>query len=140
MPDRVFVDTNILIYAHDLDAGTKHEISRRIVVELWEKRSGALSTQVLQEFYINITKKIAAPLAPATARNIISTYFSWRVEEIHPDSILQASEISEKHNLSFWDALIVVAARAANAAAILTEDLNAGQVIEGIVVNNPFTP
>jgi predicted nucleic acid-binding protein len=110
------------------------------VVELWEKRSGALSTQVLQEFYINITKKIAAPLAPATARNIISTYFSWRVEEIHPDSILQASEISEKHNLSFWDALIVVAARAANAAAILTEDLNAGQVIEGIVVNNPFTP
>ncbi len=138
MQDRVFVDTNILVYAHDRDAGAKYEIARRIVVQLWEQRTGAVSIQVLQEFYINITRKITFPLSPPAARELIQTYFAWYVAAIHPQFIIRASEISERNKMSFWDALIVVAAQESNADKILTEDLNSGQTIEGVLIVNPF--
>lgn len=108
MQDRVFVDTNILVYAHDRDAGGKYEIARRIVVQLWEQRTGAVSIQVLQEFYINITRKITSPLSPSAARELIQTYFAWYVAAIHPQFIIRASEISERNKMSFWDALTLL--------------------------------
>ena len=136
--DKTFVDTNILVYAHDQDAGHKHEIARKVISELWESRLGLLSTQVLQEFYLTLTRKLPIPLDKPTTRRILKNYFSWEVVINDPPVILQASEIEETHKISFWDALIVSAAFSKNAATILTENLNHGQLIEGIEINNPF--
>jgi len=138
MSGKVFVDTNIVVYAHDLDAGEKHKIANRLILELWESRSAVISTQVLQEFYVTLTKKIPHPLEGPTVRRIISSYLSWEVVINEPKIILQAGEIEESYRISFWDALIVSAAFSGNAEAILTEDLNHGQHIEGILIKNPF--
>ena len=138
MKGKIFVDTNIIIYAHDLDSGPKHDIAKTIIEDLWEEKSGILSTQVLQEFYVNITRKIPTPLLPAQARGVIENYLVWRVELNGPETILLASEIEERYNLSFWDSMIVAAARNAEAEKILTEDLNPGQILEGILIENPF--
>ena len=138
MRGKVFVDTNILIYAHDLDAGIKHDAAMIILETLWEEEAGILSTQVLQEFYVNITRKILNPLPPAKARSIIENYRAWQVEVNGPDTILLASEIEERYLLSFWDSLIVAAARNGKAEKILTEDFQHGQRLEGMVIENPF--
>lgn len=138
MTDRIFIDTNILIYAHDLDAGRKHEKAIHLIEHLWESETGVLSIQVLQEFYVNVTRKIAQPLPPEIARSIIENYLSWHVESLMPESVLSASEISERYQLSFWDAMIITAARAAGVKKVITEDLNHGQIIEGIKIENPF--
>ncbi|MEA3486455.1 MAG: PIN domain-containing protein [Thermodesulfobacteriota bacterium] len=139
MKGRIFVDTNILIYAHDLDAGPRHDIAASAVEELWESENGVMSTQVLQEFYVNVTRKISKPLSQAHARGIIENYLAWHIEVNEPDTVLMASEIEERHLLSFWDALILAAASRARVDKILTEDLNHGQKIEGILIENPFT-
>lgn len=138
MTDRVFVDTNVLIYAHDLDAGPKHERAVSVISDLWEKENGVISAQVLQEFYVNVTRKIPKPITSAAARGIIRNYLAWHVEPNDAPAVLLASEIEEKYRLSFWDALIVAAASRAGADRILSEDLNHGQLIEGIQIENPF--
>ena len=140
MSGKVFVDTNILIYAHDLDAGQRNALSADILRDLWENRVGIISTQVLQEFYVNVTRKIENPLPKSKARGIIESYLAWPVELNDAKTVLAASEIEERHMLSFWDALIVASARNAEAEKILTEDLNHGQQIEGILIENPFVP
>jgi predicted nucleic acid-binding protein len=134
----VFVDTNILIYAYDLDAGRKHTIAARIVEDLWSSRRGALSVQVLQEFYVNVTRKIRTPLSKKVARSVIELYAAWHVEWISADDVVRASSLEERHKLSFWDVLIVVAATKAGAEKLLSEDLADGQRIEGVEIENPF--
>ena len=138
MNGKIFIDTNVLIYAHDLDAGKKHTTAVKIIKDIWESKNGVISTQVLQEFYINVTKKILKTISSMEAREIIRSYMSWEITENTPMSIVRASEIEEKHHISFWDALIVVAAYSAKVDKILTEDLNSGQMIEGIFIENPF--
>lgn len=138
MSVKTFVDTNIPVYAHDLDAEIKHKNCRERLNQLWETRSGLLSTQVLQEFYVTLTKKISNPLDRATVRRIVKSYMAWDVVINTPDIILQASEIEESNRISYWHALIVSAAFSKNAEIILTEDLNHGQLIEGILIENPF--
>jgi predicted nucleic acid-binding protein len=138
MSDRVFVDTNILVYAHDLDAGRKHQVATSLLRDLWESQAGVISTQVLQEFYVNVTHKIAKPISPPQARGILSAYAAWQVEVIRPADVLQASEVQERYQLSFWDAMIIVAAAKGGADVLVTEDLNSGQVIEGVRVSNSF--
>jgi predicted nucleic acid-binding protein len=133
-----FVDTNILVYAHDQDEGAKHRQAVELVTRLWEQRSGAISTQVLQEFYQTITRKIPKPISPSRARGIIQAYGQWQLETNELATILQASEIQERHRLSFWDAMIVAAAVRAGAEVLVTEDLNAGQFVEGVLIRNPF--
>ncbi len=139
MNARVFVDSNVLIYAHDIDAGEKRERASGVLETLWESRMGVLSTQVLQEFYVNVTRKIPTPLERTTAREILRHYRSWQTERIDPADVLRASEIEEAHGLNFWDALIVVAAAKGGAERLLSEDLNPGQVIEGVAIENPFS-
>jgi len=139
MADKVFVDTNILVYAHDLDAGAKYEQAAALVSDLWESRNGFLSTQVLQEFYVTLTRKVSSPLSKLEARKLLQKYSNWNVVLNDPSMISQASEIEESYNISFWDALIVSAAYSQNVPTILTEDLNHGQIIEGILIKNPFT-
>jgi predicted nucleic acid-binding protein len=138
MSDRVFVDTNILIYAYDRAAGEKRARAKEVVKHLWDQGSGVLSTQVLQEFYVNITRKVAQPLSLTKARAILTTYLSWRVETITPLGVIQAAEIHERYQVSFWDAMIIVAAIQSGSQSILTEDLNHGQLIEGIRIENPL--
>ena len=138
MDGKIFVDTNILIYAHDKDAGGKHFLARNIITDLWENKNGILSTQVLQEFYVNVTKKIQKPLSKNEAREIIQQYFTWEVVLINNEMILQASRIEEKQKISFWDALIVVAGNQVNASFLLSEDFNHAQRFGNLLVQNPF--
>ena len=138
MTDKVFVDTNILVYAHDLDAGNKHDQAAEIVSQLWESRNGVLSTQVLQEFYVTLTRKVSSTLIKLETRKLVQKYSHWHLVLNDPSIIIQASEIEESNNISFWDALIVSAAYSQNVPTILTEDLNHGQIIEGIFIRNPF--
>lgn len=138
MSGKRFVDTNVLIYAHDLDAGTRHDRAASVLRELWDSGLGVISVQVLQEFYVNVTCKIPQPLALADARGIVQAYGAWQVESPTAAIVLQASEIQERHRLSFWDAMILATAVQAGARALITEDPNDGQVIEGVQIQNPF--
>lgn len=138
MSAKVFVDTNVLIYAHDADAGRKRAVAAERLRDLWTSRCGVLSTQVLQEFYVNVTRKIAKPLPRTEARDIIRSYAAWQIETIEAEQVLRATEIEERYRLSFWDSLIVVAAWESGADRILSEDLPCGQRIEGILIENPF--
>ena len=137
MSGRTFVDTNVLIYAHDVDAGQKHEIARNVVRELWSEREGVLSMQVLQEFYVNVTRKIATPLPRVMARMIIESYRSWCVQTT-TEEITTAFRIEDEAHLGFWDALVVAAASKSGAVRLISEDLNPGQTILGVRVENPF--
>lgn len=138
MSDRVFVDTNVLVYAHDVDAGEKHAAAARAVANLWESRRGILSTQVLQELYITLTRKVTSPVTGNFARRLIRNYLTWELVLNDGAIILHAGEIAENYLLSFWDGLIVAAAYSKNASIILTEDMNHGQIIEGIRIESPF--
>lgn len=138
MSDRLFLDTNILVYAYDLDAGDKRQISADLIRRMWQAGTGALSTQVLQEFYVNVTAKIPSPLSQSEARAVVSQYCVWHVELNTPASVVYASEIQERNRLSFWDALIVAAASRAGSAIVYSEDFKHGQILEGVRVLNPF--
>ncbi|HDI60613.1 MAG TPA: PIN domain-containing protein [Desulfobacteraceae bacterium] len=138
MTATIFVDTNILIYAHDIEAGPRHKKALELVRGLWEKGGGVISVQVLQEFYVNITRKVPAPLPRPLARSLVETYACWPLVTPDPADLLKASEIEERYRLSFWDAMIVAAAVKARAATLWTEDLSHESLIEGIRVVNPL--
>jgi predicted nucleic acid-binding protein len=137
MSDKTFVDSNVLIYAHDVDAKAKHETAKSVLRELWSRRTGVLSMQVLQEFYVNVTRKIASPLPRDAARLVVNSYTVWCIETT-PTEIAAAFRIEDESRIGFWDALIVAAAVKSGSVRILSEDLNAQQVIGGIRVENPF--
>jgi len=137
MSVRSFVDTNILIYAHDVDAGAKHQVAKTVLRELWSQRSGVLSMQVLQEFYVNVTRKIASPLSKDVARLVVNSYSVWCIETT-PAEITTAFRIEDESRIGFWDALIVASAAKCGALRILSEDLNAKQVVAGVRIENPF--
>lgn len=138
MPAKIFVDTNILVYAHDVDAAEKHRIAKKILADLWQSREGVLSPQVLSEFYVNVTRKISTPLTKQRAREVIRTYEVWCVEATVSD-IATAFRIEDEARISYWDALICAAALKAGCERVLSEDLNAGQKIAGLRIENPFT-
>lgn len=138
--ERIFVDTNVLVYSYDLDAGAKHDTARSVLKDLWESRTGAISTQVLQEFYVTSTRKLPKPLTRQTAREVIGTYRSWPVHRPEVDDVIVASELEERHQLSFWDALVIVSAQRSGARTLLSEDLQDGQRIGELVIINPFSP
>jgi predicted nucleic acid-binding protein len=138
MSGLVFVDTNILIYAHDQDAGVKRERAIEHLRTLWDSNRGAVSVQVLQEFYVNVTRKIASPVALPLAREVIETYGTWIRAATTVDTVMRASHLAELTRIAFWDAMIVASAEEAGASQIFTEDLNAGQYLAGILVVNPL--
>ena len=133
-----FVDTNVLTYAYDRSETGKQPVAKAYLRALWRTRTGTLSTQVLQEFYVVATRKLRAPMRRTTARRIVSLYAEWPVVQVDPPLILAASELEERHTLSFWDALVVEAAHRAGATRLVTEDLQAGQRIGGVTIENPF--
>ena len=138
MSDVVFVDTNILIYAHDADAGKKRDRAIEKLRELWDADTGRLSVQVLQEFYVNVTQKIASPVARSTAREVVNAYASWVRTDTTVTTVVRATDIAEMAQISFWDALIIASAEQAGAALLYSEDLNDSQSIAGIKITNPL--
>ncbi len=138
MSDKYFVDTNILMYAHDAAAGAKHERARALVEDLWRERSGVVSTQVLQELCVNLRRKAGRPLDRKATREIVADYMSWHVVVNGGESILESLDLEEKYQISFWDALVVQAAQASGAAVLYSEDLSDGQMYGGVRVVNPL--
>ena len=138
MSDKYFVDTNILMYAHDTSAGAKHERAKALVEDLWRQRSGVVSTQVLQELCVNLRRKAGHPVDLRTAREIVADYLSWDVVTNTGESILEALQLEEHYQISFWDALVVQAAEASGAAVLYSEDLSDGQTYRGVRVVNPL--
>jgi predicted nucleic acid-binding protein len=133
-----FCDTNIFVYAYDLSAGRKRTRARGLLETLWASGDGTLSVQVLQELFVTLTRKISPALPPPDARTIISDLVRWRVVEPTRNDVLLAIDAASRWQLSFWDAMIVVAAQRAGAAVIWSEDLNDGQDFDGAIVQNPF--
>lgn len=135
---RTFVDTNVLIYAHDRSDPDKQAVAQSILQRLWDDGSGTLSTQILQEVFVVATSwhKLAMPLQHARA--LVEVYSAWPTVVVEPALIISASRLMEEHQLSFWDALVVEAARVAGAGTLLTEDLRDGQWFGDLQVVNPF--
>jgi predicted nucleic acid-binding protein len=105
MADKYFVDTNILIYAHDRAAGVKHERARQLIESLWTSGQGVLSTQVLQELCVNLRRKVARPLGVDEIRELVHDYMSWEIVVNSAEAVIQALEIEVRYKTSFWDAL-----------------------------------
>lgn len=133
-----FIDTNILVYAHDVTAGVKYERARDLIQRLWLTRQGCLSIQVLQEFYAVVTRKKSDSLTPGVAARIISKLAEWDVHRPAVDSILSAIRIQNRHHISFWDALIIQSACELGCTTIWSEDLSPGQSYDSVTVINPF--
>jgi predicted nucleic acid-binding protein len=138
MSDKYFIDTNVLMYAHDTSAGAKHERARALVEELWRNRTGVLSTQVLQELAVNLRRRAGRPLDAKATREIVADYLTWQVIVNGGDSILEALDLEARYQISFWDALVVQAAQASGAEVLYSEDLSHGQKYGAVRVTNPF--
>jgi predicted nucleic acid-binding protein len=138
MTEKVFVDSNVLVYAHDADAGVKQRIAADTIVEIMEARSGVLSIQVLQEFYSTVTRKLRSAVNRDVARELLRSYSSWTIQALTAEDVVAASILEQRYQLSFWDALIVQTALLAGAKTLLSEDLQHGRRFGAITVENPF--
>ena len=138
MSDKYFVDTNILMYAHDTSAGEKHQRAKALVEQLWRDRTGIVSTQVLQELAVNLRRKASKPLDARATREVVADYLAWRVVVNNGESILEALELEIRYQLSFWDALVLQAAQSSGAELLYSEDLSDGQLYGPIRVINPL--
>lgn len=138
MTVRAFVDTNILVYAHDEGSGAKHDKARALVEQLWHERSGVLSTQVIQEFYVNVRRKAKNPIPASEARRLVEDYLSWDVVVNDGTAILGALDAENRYELSFWDALIIHAANEASAEVLYSEDFSHDRTYGTVKVINPF--
>ena len=136
MSQRAFFDTNVLVYADDLDAGDKRLRARALLHDALVANEGVLSTQVLQEFFVVATRKLG--IEASMARRKVELLSRMEVVAVRLDLILGAIDLHRLHGISFWDGLIVKCAAAAGCKRLLTEDLQHGQVIDGVRIENPF--
>ena len=135
-----FVDANVLVYAFDTSAGVRHETAARLLERLWTSETGHLSVQVLQEFFVTVTRKVARPLPVSEAEDRVRELAAWRVFAPTADDVLAAIAAARKAKISFWDAMILHAAAESGCDVCWTEDLHHGQVWRGVRVRNPFAP
>lgn len=136
LADRVFVDTNVFVYADDEDAGKKRERAREVLAKLIPSGRAVLSTQILQEFFVIATKKLAIPAEQARRR--VEVLVQLDVVIVRPELVLGAIDLHRLHTISFWDALVLRCASAAGCTRLLSEDLNHGQTVDGVRIENPF--
>ena len=139
MNGKAFVDTNILVYAHDRSAGAKHARAAELVEKLWKGNSGVVSTQVLQELCVSVRRKFARPFSVAETRELIADFLTWEIVINTPASVLAALEIESRYKISFWDALILQAAESSGAEILYSEDLAESQTYASVRVVNPLT-
>jgi predicted nucleic acid-binding protein len=136
MPDRVFLDANIFVYAQDTGAPDKQRKSREIITRLAESGDGVVSTQVMQEFLVAATRKLGVD--PLAAKGVLKTFTVFEIVQVSAALIHEAIDCSILNQLSFWDSLILAAAASAGCKTVLSENLNTGQNILGVKVQNPF--
>lgn len=136
MSATVFVDTNVFVYAVDRADAEKQRAARLWRAELWKSRRGRVSFQVLQEFFAKVTQKW--PAAREEARAEVRDLLAWRPVQLDAAILDEGWKIQDNYRISFWDALIVAAAKTAECRYLLTEDLQAGQNMGGVIVINPF--
>jgi predicted nucleic acid-binding protein len=134
----VFVDTNVLVYARDTANPAKQARAAAWMRHLWERRAGRLSTQVLQEYYVAVTAKLQPGLDSETARNDVRALLTWDPFLLDAATIEDAWSVQDRYGLSWWDGLIVAAARTGRCGILLSEDLSDGQDYGGTTVVNPF--
>jgi predicted nucleic acid-binding protein len=137
-PALEFIDTNILVYAHDRSAGEKHQVARDLIRGMWETGNGCLSVQVLQEFYVTVTRKVARPLPIEEAAMIIRDLSFWQIHTPIVEDVLGAIDIQRHYQVSFWDAMVIHSAKCLGCKVIWSEDLSDGQAYENVQVKNPF--
>lgn len=137
--NRRFVDTNILVYAHDISAGVKQKRASALLEELWGSRDGCVSVQILQEFFVTVTRKIPRPLDVPAAKEIVADLSRWHLHVPAADDVLGAIGLQQRTGISFWDAMMVRSAVEIGCTLIYSEDLNHGQVYDGARVENPFS-
>lgn len=137
-PQREFVDANVLVYAFDSSAARKQQAARQLLEQLWESGTGCLSVQVLQEFFVTVTKKVATPLPVDDAKARVRELAAWRVFAPSTEDVLAAIDLHARAKIGFWDAMIVVAAAESGCDVLWTEDLGDGQVLRGVRIRNPF--
>ena len=135
---RHFVDTNVFVYAYDHKADEKHQRAQDILRDLWANRNGCVCIQILQEFYVTVTRKIPNPLTSDATAQIISDLATWTVHSPTSTDVLNAIEIQQRHQLSFWDAMVINSAIQLGCDILWSEDLNDGQFYDGVRVSNPF--
>lgn len=138
MKDRYFIDTDILVYANDLSQPEKKQKAQQIILSGIREDTIALSTQVLSEFFITVTRKIKVPLSSEIAKKEIQLLGNSEIVDIDMPLVIQAIDISKKHQLSYWDSLIISAAVRSRSVILYSEDLTHNQTIEGIKIVNPF--
>ena len=135
---REFVDANVLVYAFDSSAGRKHQAARRLLERLWESSTGCISTQVLQEFFVTVTRKVAKPLRVEDATARVREFARWKVFTPSADDVLAAIGVHTQARIGFWDAMIVLAAAESGCDVLWTEDLSDGQLLRGVRIRDPF--
>lgn len=135
----VFVDTNVLVYAKRVEEGAKQRQAQHWLDHLWREQTGRISAQVLNEYYVTMTRKVQPALSLDEAWAHVRALLSWKPQAIDADVLLRAREIDRKHRLSWWDSLVVAAAQAQGCALLLTEDLQDQAVYGGVTVRSPFT-
>ncbi len=133
---KIFIDTNLLVYSMDQHDLEKKRKCRDLLSSLTGDRKGVISTQVMQEFYVAATRKLGADAL--TVKDILHTFERFTIVMISPEMIKNAIDCGIINRISFWDSLIVVAAEAANCELLWTEDLNHGQIIRGVRIQNPL--
>ncbi len=139
MSDSFFIDTNVLLYAYDRDAGAKHEVAKKLVQQCWEQASGVISIQVLCEFFVRATRKDNAIINSEEAESIVRNLaYNWWVVVPDVQMVMEAIRGRKNYQFSFWDALIWAAAKKAGVKGIYTEDFQQGQIVEGVEFINPF--
>ena len=135
---KVFIDTNLIVYAYDSSAGEKNRRAVEIMKEIWNSGQGIVSTQVLQEFFVTVTRKINKPMNIGTAKEIIRDLMKLKTVTVDREIILKAIDIHKEHKYSFWDSAIIAAAIEGGAGVLLSEDLTNKHQIKGLVIKNPF--
>lgn len=135
---RSFIDSNILVYTFDHGDAFRRERSIALLNQGDQVNRPVISTQVLQEFFWNVTRKLRPPLPVSEAQNALDSFLKFDVVQVDVEIIRAATARLDKTSISFWDALIVEAALSAKADILYTEDLNHGQVIDGLRIVNPF--
>lgn len=138
MASRTFFDTNVLVYLFDADSPDKQARAREALRERPERGVVVVSTQVLQEFFVTVTRKLARPLPAAEAEAALHRLMELLVVQVDPDQILAAAVSSRRDRISFWDALILTAAAVAGCEEVLSEDLQHGRSFGRVRIVNPF--
>lgn len=138
MTEKFFVDTNVLVYVHDLRQPVKNTVAAEWVGRLWREQSGRTSIQVLNELYVTLTRKLPRRMGADEAWDVVHTLTAWNPQPMDRDVLIRAREIERRYQISWWDSLIVGAAQLQDCDMLLTEDLQQGMIFDRVTVQNPF--